>query len=363
MASKSEQIKTLYRHDFASFIPFAFRELHPGLPYLQNWHIEVMADYLARCARGEIKRLIINVPPRSLKSLCASIAFPAWLLGKYPDMEILYAHCSPDLLEELEEKTLMLMQSSRYQSLFPAAAIMKSRKDILLSHGGSRKAVTTSNDLTGRGAGMVIIDDALSASHAKDKASRDKVNKWYDANIYQRLNNKSDAVIIVVMQRLHPDDLTGHLLRKGEDWSVLSLPAIAAEDERWELSNGGVYVRKKGEALHSEMESREQLMECLHTVGAFNFAMQYQQATYVPTGNASGYCNGFVPLNKDRKRPGGFLKIPETTIMLSEIFGAGQNPLLVTPEHSHTNEEWEALLIAQQRRLIAEADRDMAPTP
>ncbi len=355
MTNKSAQIKMLYRHDFASFIAFAFREIYPGIPYVHNWHIDVIADYLIRCTRGEIKRLIINVPPRSLKSFCASIAFSAWLLGKFPNMEIMHAHHSADLLQELESKTQTLMGSNRYQALFPSVKILKSQKDILLSHGGSRKAVTTSNDLTGRGAGIIIIDDALSANHAMDKAHREKINRWYDANIYQRLNNKADAAIIIVMQRLHTDDLTGHVLQKNENWTVLNLPAIAAEDERWELSNGIVYTRKKGEALNPRMESHEQLIKCLHTVGAFNFAMQYQQATYTPTGNASGYCAGYIPLNKCPTQPNGFFQVPETTIMLSEIFGIGQNPLYVNPENLYTDEEWETMVSAQQRRLIAEA--------
>lgn len=357
MTNQIEQIKTLYCHDFASFISFAFREVFPEKSYIHNWHVEVLADYIARCARGEIKRLIINAPPRSLKSFCASIALPAWLLGKYPNMEILCTHSSSNLMTDLEDKTKKLMQSDRYRSLFPSTDIIKNQKNITLSHGRSRKAVTTSKDLTGIGANMIIIDDALSAGKAQDQASRDKVNKWYDANIYQRLNSKSDASIIVVMQRLHDEDLTKYLLQKNEKWTVLNLPAIADNDESWELSNGRVYYRKKYEALNPNMESHEQLQECLHHVGYYNFAMQYQQGTYNLANSYNGYYNMFVPTNKNPNRPTGIYKISVSKVMLNKIFGIGKNPLVVPPEDLYTDEEFQAMAMAQQERLIAESRR------
>ena len=250
--------------------------------------MEVLGDALTSCQNGECKRLIVNMPPRSLKSFYASVALPAWALARRPKSKIMCVAGDVGLAEDHHRLSLKLMTHPNYRSLFPHVRISESNRTIRMAHGGSRSAHVASpgGGLTGRGADIIIIDDPLGASYADDDNHREGTNLWYDRNVYQRLNNKKDGVIIVVMQRLHVDDLTGHLLKKG-GWTHLRFPAIAMEDESHVLSDGRKVGRAKREALHPALENRDQLLEAMHGIGAKPFMAQYQQKPY-PPGEGEG---------------------------------------------------------------------------
>ncbi len=178
-----EQIKALYRQRFPSFLRFAFRELYPGTPLVDSWHIEVLADHLARVARGEITRLIINMPPRSLKSFTTSVAFPVWLLGRNPTQQIIVAAGTRDLTIDLATLTDNLMGLPRCQGLFPHLKPQQQRRDLLLPDGGRRMAATVGSSLVGRNADMIIIDDPIAPAQVHDTARRNKIKTWFDAEI------------------------------------------------------------------------------------------------------------------------------------------------------------------------------------
>jgi hypothetical protein len=265
--SNADVIKALYRSDFSAFLRFAFRELNPSQPLVDTWHIDVLAD-LARVLGGDIQRLIINLPPRSLKSLSASIAMPVWALGRNPALKIMSVAGSRELAKDLEQAARDLMMSPRCRALFPHLRTDGKRGDLCLPHGGQRIAGTVGQSLIGRGADLIIIDDPLSPAHANDEARRNSVNTWFDAEVIQRLNDKTKGAVIVVMQRLHCEDLTAHLLGGDQPWTHLNLPAIATGDETWRLPRGKTHVRRKGEALAPAIESREQLIDRLLQIGA-----------------------------------------------------------------------------------------------
>jgi hypothetical protein len=127
---------------------------------------------------------------------------------------------------------------------------------------------------------MIIIDDPLKPEEALSQAQRQAANEWYDHTLYSRLNDKLSGAIVLVMHRLHEDDLAGHVMAQ-EDWDVVRLPAIAEEDEwhRVETVFGSqCFGRKAGKALHPEREPREMLAQLRRTLGEYNFAGQYQQA-------------------------------------------------------------------------------------
>jgi predicted phage terminase large subunit-like protein len=134
--------------------------------------------------------------------------------------------------------------------------------------------------LTGRGGDYLILDDPLKPDEALSEAQRRGVNNWYDHTLYSRLNDKAHGVIIIVMQRLHEDDLVGHVLAQ-EKWEVLSFPAIAEADETFRIETiwgPRQYTRRPGDLLHPERESRDTLAGIRQTIGEYNFAGQYQQA-------------------------------------------------------------------------------------
>ena len=272
----------LLRSSLSVFIPRSFKELNPDVEFIHNWHLDVIAEALDRCYRGEIRRLIINVPPRSLKSHSVSVAFIAWLLGHCPSAQIICASYAQELADKHSLDCRNLMMSDFYRGLFPTRLSDQkcSLSEFLTTGNGFRMATSVGGVLTGRGADFIIIDDPLKPDEALSEVLRKGANNWYDHSLYSRLNNKRTGCIIIVMQRLHEDDLVGHVLPLG-DWTVLRFPAIAEEDESYEYGTPFGRQRNRrlrGEALHPEREPLEVLATLRQTLGEYNFAGQYQQA-------------------------------------------------------------------------------------
>lgn len=152
--------------------------------------------------------------------------------------------------------------------------------------GGSRLATSVGGVLTGRGGDLIIIDDPLKASDALSDSKREAVNDWFDASVLSRLNDKRNGQIMLVMQRLHEHDLTGHVLGRS-NWDVVRFPAIAEEDEEHDYCTPWgprVFTRREGDVLQPERESREILENLRQELGTYNFASQYQQSPIPPGG-------------------------------------------------------------------------------
>ncbi len=345
----ADDYKTILRHDFASFISFAFNELNPFADYQHNWHIDVMAYHLSKVESGECKRLIINMPPRMLKSHCASVALPAWILGRNPSKNLLYLHNSRALGRELEDSCVNLMASRRYRSLFPSTIIQESSAQLKTSHGGGRKYMPLMGRLAGLGSDIIIVDDPISTSDVRNISTRTALHNQFDENVLQRLNSKKTGAIILVMQRLHEDDLTAHLLAKNEDWALVNLPAIALHDETWALPHDQTYHRKKGEALHHRYECREQLIETLTSIGGYSFAYQYLQGAYEThfgeTGEGGVWLyplrtGEFWDMQKSPTRSYGAYHMNETDFILPRVFNIGDDPIPDNMRNKMTLEEF-----------------------
>jgi predicted phage terminase large subunit-like protein len=281
MTISAIEYQGITRHDLYTFIDRSFRELNPQVLFLSNWHIELIAAQLERCRRGEIRRLIINVPPRSLKSHCATVAFPAFLFGHNPSAQIICASYGQDLANKHAMDCRALMASAWYQNLFGARLCSQRQalQELTTTQQGFRLATSVGGVLTGRGADFIIIDDPLKPEEALSETQRRTVNDWFDHTLYSRLNDKRTGCIIVIMQRLHEDDLVGHVLGQ-ERWELLRLPAIAEQDETYLVQSpfGTRTARRRaGEALHPEREPLEVLANLRRAQGEYNFAGQYQQ--------------------------------------------------------------------------------------
>src|ERR1700704_1060124 len=258
-----DQYQEVLTCDFYAFTQKSFAHLNPRTPFLPNWHIEVMAATLEACRLGKIKRLIINVPPRHLKSHCGSIAFPAWVLGHEPSAQILCLSYAQDLSDKLARDFRSLMFAQWYRALFATRPLARNQAlhEFETRQHGFRLATSVEGVLTGRGADFIIIDDPIKPDDALSLSRRVSVNQWYDNTLFSRLNDKNTGCIILIMQRLHEDDLVGHILER-ENWEVLSLPAIAEQDEAFSIET--FYGRKQfaravGQALHPARESLEVL--------------------------------------------------------------------------------------------------------
>jgi predicted phage terminase large subunit-like protein len=272
----------ILRSDLDYFAELCFRELNPQAAFAMNWHIEVIAAKLAAVREGKIRRLIINLPPRHLKSLLASIAFPAWCLGHDPSAQILSVSYGQELADKLARDCRSIMTSPWYRRIFPTrlAAHRQAVQEFITTAQGYRLATSNGGVLTGRGADIILIDDPLKPEEALSEAQRQAANEWFDHTLYSRLNDKRHGAIVIIMQRLHEDDLVGHVLGQ-EPWEVLSFPAIAEADEIHEIETiwgPRCFERRQGEPLHPEREPLDTLDRIRRTVGEYNFAGQYQQS-------------------------------------------------------------------------------------
>jgi predicted phage terminase large subunit-like protein len=283
-----QDLRLFQRNDLPAFIHGSFAQLHPQTPYLHNWHIDVIADRLEGVRSGRIKRLIITVPPRSLKSIAVSVGFVAYVLGHDPSKRIICASYGQELANKLARDTMTVMQSPWYMGLFGSQIAKRSAVADFETHKrGGRMATSVGGILTGRGGDILIVDDAMKPDEAMSDVLRNRANTWYDETLYSRLNDKKTGAIILIMQRLHLDDMVGHVLEK-EKWEVVHLPAIAETTETWHYTALGrprVYVRKEGEALHPAREPLEALEAIRNNLGSYAFSSQYQQAP-VPFGGA-----------------------------------------------------------------------------
>jgi predicted phage terminase large subunit-like protein len=281
------ELDVILRSDLGYFAERCFYELNPQAAFLTNWHIEVIAAKLAAVRVGKIRRLIINLPPRHLKSLLASIAFPAWCLGHDPSAQILCVSYGQELADKLARDCRGIMMSPWYQRIFPTrlAPHRHAVQEFITTRQGYRLATSNGGVLTGRGADFILIDDALKPEEALSDARRNATNEWYDHTLYSRLNDKRHGAIVIIMQRLQEDDLVGHVLGQ-EPWEVLSFPAIAEADEAHEIDTiwgPRRFGRRQGEPLHPEREPLDTLERIRRTIGEYNFAGQYQQ-TPAPLG-------------------------------------------------------------------------------
>lgn len=283
MNLSANEYRAVLRQDLCAFIERSFYELNPTSIFHPNWHIECVASKLESCRRGEATRLIINQPPRSLKSHCASVAFPAYLLGKDPTTQVLCVSYGQDLANKHALDCRAVMSSRWYEAVFPRTRLSPSRQavdEFMTTQRGFRLSTSVGGVLTGRGADFIIVDDPLKPEEALSETQRNAVNEWYEHTLYSRLNDKKKGCIIIVMQRLHEDDLVGHVLEQ-EPWEIVRLPAIAEEDETFEIPTPyGVrrFQRRAGEALHPDRESVDTLSRIRSTLGEYSFAGQYQQA-------------------------------------------------------------------------------------
>src|SRR5712671_2488658 len=234
MGSDGRLLQALLRNDFRAFVERVFLTLTPGQTFIRSWHLEAIAYQLERVRRGETKRLIINMPPRSLKSIMASVAFPAFILGLDPSRRIICASYSGELAKKHSNDFRAVLESPWYRSAFRETRVgpfKNNETEIELTARGFRLATSVGGTLTGRGGNIIIVDDPLKPDDAFSETRRTGANQWFTNTLLSRLDDKRTGAIVIVMQRVHMDDLTGFLLSQSEEWEVLSLPAIAESEE------------------------------------------------------------------------------------------------------------------------------------
>ena len=244
-------------------------------------HIELINEKLQAVALGEIKRLMIFLPPRHGKSMLVSQHFPAWYLGMFPDKRVILTAYEADFAASWGRKSRDILNEHGNQ-LFNVELNNKSsaanRWDIK-GHDGGMITAGVGGPITGKGADILIIDDPIkNAEEANSQTYREKTWGWYKSTAYTRL--EPNGAVILIMTRWHEDDLAGRLLKtmdnKGERWEVINLPAIAEDND--------MLGRKSGEALWPGRYSLKELHRIKDTTGSYYWSALYQQRPQPPGG-------------------------------------------------------------------------------
>jgi predicted phage terminase large subunit-like protein len=281
----------LYRVNFGAFAYAAYEVVHPHEPLCPNWHIDYICHHLAAMEAGRLPaRLIVNLPPRSLKSYLVSVAWVAWLLGRKPSLRIICASYSEELAHKFSRDCRALMESRFYKRVFPTRLNPKksTETEFETTKRGSRLATSVGGTLTGRGSDVFIIDDPPKANDANSEVALEGANEWFRNTALSRLNDQSQSLVVVTQQRLHTDDLSGVLIERG--WPSLVIPAIATESQDYAVADGEVYHRATGELLQPDRDRPEAIEEIKLSVGSRIFAAQYQQNPTPPEGNMIKAC-------------------------------------------------------------------------
>lgn len=272
-----------------SYVRSAWDVLEPTTKMKWNWHHELMAEYLEAVALGQIKRLIINVPPRELKSTIATVSFPTWVWGprNLPQKRFLFGSYAEDLAVTHSLLRRNLIRSDWYQSRwgdrFHLSGDQNAKSEYTNDKTGQMTAAGILGSVTGKGGDIILLDDPHDPKGAKSDADREAILFSIDNTWSTRLNDPNTGAIVVVMQRLHEQDASGHLLDKG-GWTHLKLRRESEERERHVYPvTGKIFEREAGELLHPDRVGVEAQRQKRKDLGEVGYEAQEQQNP-VPKG-------------------------------------------------------------------------------
>ena len=274
---EKEQAEAIAQYSKKNFLAFCVA-LYKG--FKLGWHIDLIAKKLEAVERGEIKRLMIFVPPRHSKSLVSSQLFPAWYLGRDPTKQIIATTYGDDLARDFGRKVRNIMIESEYKFIFPEVSLAEDSQAIgkfNTNQDGIYIATGIGGAITGRGADLLLIDDPVrNRKDADSEVIRENIWEWYTSTARSRL--MPNGAIVIIQTRWHKDDLSGRLLKqmsegKGEQWEIIDLPAIANRNEEH---------RKEGDPLWPEMWSLEELQKTRAAIGEREWYCLYQQTPMDP---------------------------------------------------------------------------------
>lgn len=284
-SASREELDAILRLDFLSFLQRAFKEVEPGATLALANYLRLLCFHLEHVAAGKTRRLIINMPPRHLKTSVTSIIWVAWLLANDPSKKIAIICHNNDLVTGIAPKCKRLFETPWYRRLAPYIRIREDRdrtKDFETSAGGNVFVTTVEAGITGRGFDIIILDDPQSAQSAMSEVERDRLLNVFDESISSRLDDQVRGAIVLVQQRLHEDDLTGKLTARG-GWTRLSLPLVAPEDTTHAIDDFR-WIRKAGDVICPERLSVEHIPSLQAEKGARVFQTQWQQSPSTATG-------------------------------------------------------------------------------
>jgi len=294
------------RRSLKEFTKRSWQTIEPGRDFHDNWHIDAISEHLQAVVEGKIRRLIINIPPRHMKSISVAVALPAWTWTIQPQKRFLFASYASSLSIRDSVKCRRLIDSPWYQQhfgqTFHLTGDQNQKQRFENSQTGYRIATSVDGALTGEGGDIIVIDDPHNVREAESSAVREGVLEWWDQAMQSRLNDPKTGAFIIIMQRVHEKDLTGHILANelGQEWDHLCLPA------RYEIGHptptfsslGFTDPRtEEGELLWPDRIDEPTLRNLERSLGSYASAGQLQQRP-MPKGGGILRAEWWVPWDK-----------------------------------------------------------------
>ena len=280
-AVKAEIDRRACSNSLSEFVKRGWHVTDPGQPYKHGWHMDALAEHLEAVAKEQITRLLINIPPGTSKSTAASVFFPAWLWGPFgaPEKRIIGASYEQGLATRDNRKNRMLVESEWFQERWPIKLTSDQNEKTGFEniYRGFRQSCAVKS-MTGKRGDCVIWDDPLSPEKAYSQTERDTANRVFAETLPTRLNNPDRSAIIIIMQRLHEDDVSGYILARDLGYEHLMLPMEYEPERKCSTSIGWSDPRTiEGELLFPDRFSREVVERDKEVMGSFAFAGQMQQ--------------------------------------------------------------------------------------
>ncbi|HWF05104.1 MAG TPA: phage terminase large subunit [Candidatus Angelobacter sp.] len=284
-------INPVYSPTLEDFVRMAWTHLEPVSPLVWNWHLDLICDYLTlirsngfkpTCGK-ELEGIIFNVPPRTMKSLLISVFFPIWVWTVDPARRFMFVSYSEKLSTQHSVYRRSLIESEWYQERWGKVFRLSRDQNVKSHYENSRRGTMFSTGMqataTGMGGDILIFDDPLNPEQAISQAEREAVNVRFDTTFRSRINDPATGIKIIIMQRLHELDLTGHVLaRESPRWEHVSLPAIAQKDKDWKFPiSKKTVTQKAGDLLWPQRLTESFLASQRVGMGSWAFNGQYQQ--------------------------------------------------------------------------------------
>ncbi|MGN0489347.1 MAG: phage terminase large subunit [Ruminococcus sp.] len=293
----------------SEFIRQAWPVIEPGTTYIDNWHIDLIAEHLQAVNDGEIRRLIINIPPRHMKSIEATVCFPVWTWTKAPERRFIKVSYSDSLSRKHNILSRDIIQSPWYQSNWGGKFAMKDdvnrQNEFENNHHGMMYSTSVGGAITGTGADIIIIDDPQNPLMANSETERQNSIDFFKNTLQTRLNDPKTGAFIVIMQRLHENDLTGYILSQDLGYTHLCLPAEAETKTIITFPKSKrQLIREEGDILNPQRFDGEVLSSLKKSMGSLQYAGQFQQVPAPAEGVifkrewlGSFYSDGAIPAN------------------------------------------------------------------
>jgi predicted phage terminase large subunit-like protein len=255
-----DDTKKLVQTKFLAFAMKAFAYLNKGSDLGQDKYLKVLAERFARVAAGKTKRLVVSLPPRHFKTFMGSICLPAWTLAHNPSAKIVILTYGQDLADKIAYAIRKILRSDWFEQAFRTRLAKNRTKvmDFLTTDGGGVRSLSIEGGVTGLGADYIIIDDPVEIKDCDNAKRLERINNLFDNEIQTRLDRPKKGCIVIIAHRISENDLPGHVLQKG-GWKQLKLPLIAMRSRTYDLGDGEVWERKKGELLRPDAFTKQDI--------------------------------------------------------------------------------------------------------